>query len=156
MKPYNRIFAGAIALAIAATPALASDQNDDNWLDQPRTPGDWVYSQTVSQSRAQYLGAGGDVFALQCDFSSRQMRLDHPVAAAKAGMMRIRTETGDRVFNAAPLAATSTNSVTLSARDPLLDAMAITKGRFAVEMEGAPTLYLPSWAEITRVIEDCR
>lgn len=145
-----------MVLAIAATPALASDQNDDNWLDQPRTPGDWGYSQTVSQSRAQYQGADGEVFAVQCEFSSRQMRLDHPVATAQAGMMRIRTETGDGVFNAVPLAGTNTNSVTLSARDPLLDAMAITKGRFAVEMEGAPTLYLPSWAEVTRVIEDCR
>ena len=70
--------------------------------------------------------------------------------------MRIRTETGDRIFNAAPIAGTNAVSITLNADDPLLDAMAITKGRFAVELEGASTLYLPSWAEVTRVIEDCR
>ena len=39
---------------------------------------------------------------------------------------------------------------------PLLDAMAITRGRFAVEVEGEPGLYVPAWAEVTRVIEDCR
>ncbi|MEL6878174.1 MAG: hypothetical protein AAGL68_08770 [Pseudomonadota bacterium] len=44
----------------------------------------------------------------------------------------------------------------LDANDPLLDAMAITKGRIAVETAGMPTLYLPAWAEVTRVIEDCR
>mgnify|MGYP006891167444 CR=1 FL=1 len=43
----------------------------------------------------------------------------------------------------------------LNATDPLLDAMALTKGRFAVEV-GAAKLYLPSWAEVSRVIEDCR
>ena len=44
----------------------------------------------------------------------------------------------------------------LPARDPLLDAMAFSKGRFAVEVAGLPTLYLPSWIEVSRVIEDCR
>ena len=44
----------------------------------------------------------------------------------------------------------------LAPDDPLLDAMAITKGRFAVAAPGEPTLYLPAWAEVSRVIEDCR
>ena len=47
-------------------------------------------------------------------------------------------------------------AVTLSARDPLLDAMAFSRGRFAVEVAGASPLYVPSWTEISRVIEDCR
>jgi len=38
----------------------------------------------------------------------------------------------------------------------LLDAMALSKGRFAVELEGEAALYLPAWAEVSRVIEDCR
>lgn len=41
-------------------------------------------------------------------------------------------------------------------RDPLLDAMAFSRGRFALETAGLPTLYLPSWPELSRVIEDCR
>jgi len=44
----------------------------------------------------------------------------------------------------------------LPATDPLLDAMAISKGRFAVQTGGETTLYVPSWPEVTRVIEDCR
>lgn len=161
MKPLYRKFAGALALTIGATlttatPLSATSAQQDHWLDEARTPGDWLYSQNVSESRAQYMGAGGALFSITCKFASRQTQLDRPVSAARAGMMRIRTETGDRVFNATPMPSANTNSVTLSARDPLLDAMAITKGRFAVEMEGAPTLYLPSWTEVTRVIEDCR
>lgn len=41
-------------------------------------------------------------------------------------------------------------------RDPLLDAMAFSRGRFAVEVQGLPTLYVPSWPEVSRVVEDCR
>ena len=42
------------------------------------------------------------------------------------------------------------------ARDPLLDAMAFSKARFAVEVPGSPALYVPSYPEVTKVIEDCR
>jgi hypothetical protein len=34
--------------------------------------------------------------------------------------------------------------------------MAFSKGRFAIEAGSAPPLYLPSWPEVTRVVEDCR
>jgi hypothetical protein len=44
----------------------------------------------------------------------------------------------------------------VSAYDPLLDAIALSKGRFAVEVEGETTLYLPTWAEVSRLVEDCR
>ena len=46
--------------------------------------------------------------------------------------------------------------VVLSARDPLLDAIAFSRGRFALEAAGLETLYLPAWPELSRVIEDCR
>ena len=45
---------------------------------------------------------------------------------------------------------------TFAASDPMLDAMAFSRGRFALEVAGLPTLYVPSWPEISRVIEDCR
>lgn len=159
MKPYSRNFVGAMALAAATlsaatVAAAATGQLHDNWLDAPRTPGDWSYRQDVGQSHAHYLDTAGELFSLTCDFSNRTIRLSRPAATADAVMMRIRTETSDRVFTAKPVASSLT--VTLNASDSLLDAMAITKGRFAVEIEGAPTLYLPSWAEVTRVVEDCR
>lgn len=45
---------------------------------------------------------------------------------------------------------------TVPARDPLLDAMTFTRGRFAVLTSGMPMLSIPSWAEVGKVIEDCR
>lgn len=44
----------------------------------------------------------------------------------------------------------------IPARDPLLDAMAFSRGRFAVEVSALPTLYVPAYPEVTRAIEDCR
>jgi hypothetical protein len=43
----------------------------------------------------------------------------------------------------------------LQANDPLLDAIAFSRGRFMVTGGGA-TLAIPSWPEAARSIEDCR
>lgn len=71
--------------------------------------------------------------------------------------MTIRAETQARNLTATSSAAEPPAiEARLAAGDRLLDAIALSKGRFAVEGPGTPTLYLPSWAEVTRVIEDCR
>ena len=40
--------------------------------------------------------------------------------------------------------------------DPLLDAIAFSRGRVAFSVGSAPALVVPSWSELSRVIEDCR
>jgi hypothetical protein len=62
-----------------------------------------------------------------------------------------RPANGEAVAGPPPFIA-----LTISARDPLLDAMAFSRGRFVVETAGLPTLYVPSWPEVGRVVEDCR
>lgn len=44
----------------------------------------------------------------------------------------------------------------LATSDPLLDAMAFSRGRFVIQQQGASTLVIPAYAEVGRVIEDCR
>ena len=44
----------------------------------------------------------------------------------------------------------------LFALDPLLDAIAFSRGRFAVTMAGGSPLVVPAWPEAARTIEDCR
>jgi hypothetical protein len=46
--------------------------------------------------------------------------------------------------------------VQLQARDPLLDQIAFSRGRFTIEAPGAAMLVIPAWPEAARVIEDCR
>jgi hypothetical protein len=44
----------------------------------------------------------------------------------------------------------------VSANDPLLDAIAFSRGRFALSMPGFPPLVLPAGPELAHVFEDCR
>lgn len=130
----------------------------DNWLDAPQTPGDWSYSSGGRSSVARFSQAGADKFVLFCDLGTRKVGLvrvpDVPGSAPR--VMGVRTETTMRLLQASPIGGAGQLQVDLAATDPILDAMALSRGRFAIEMQGEQTLYLPSWAEVTRVIEDCR
>ncbi len=133
-------------------PAAGPDPAYDNWMDAPRTPGDWTYSSETGGSVASY---GGAQFAMRCDRANGRIALMRSVQGNSATAMTIRTETTDRTVQAQQMRGPQI-AADLQARDPLLDAMALTKGRFAIETPGEPSLYIPAWAEVTRVIEDCR
>lgn len=129
-----------------------------NWMDAPATSGDWRYTGAYAGGVAQFGDAGTEPrFTMRCDPNGRSVVLSRAGRASGTARMTIRTETQTRT-----LAANATTDglpaveSRLAANDRLLDAMALSKGRFAVEVPGTPTLYLPSWAEVTRVIEDCR
>jgi hypothetical protein len=77
-----------------------------------------------------------------------------PASGAPSPVVTIRSETATSTLQAS--AADRELSAAIAAGDPLLDAMALSKGKFAVETAGLPPLFLPSWAEVSRVIEDCR
>ncbi|MCJ2188536.1 hypothetical protein [Novosphingobium beihaiensis] len=123
-----------------------------NWRDQPATPGNWHWSRSASGSDAAF--ANGQ-FVLHCNPARHTITLLRAMAGASGQVaMTIRTSETTRALPAVPVAGGV--GVTLMARDPLLDAMAFSRGRFAVETTGAAPLYIPSWTEVSRVIEDCR
>lgn len=130
----------------------------ENWMDAPRTPGDWTYVQSGTRSHAAYGPANSEAeFVIGCDKATRTIHLVRAGPAQGSIPMRILTETADRMLSAqASHDGFAVVTATLPANDRLLDAMAFSKGRFAVEVPGLETLYLPSWAEVSRVIEDCR
>ncbi|MGD9664100.1 MAG: hypothetical protein AB7U34_02675 [Novosphingobium sp.] len=140
--------------AAPPAPAPAPVQRDESWMDASRTPGDWTYGPNGAETRALYAAPDGtSLFAIVCT-ADKALWLVRPASAEAQALMKVRTETTERLL------AVETHGgslmARLSPRDPLLDAMAISKGRFAIETPGMATLYLPSWAEVTRVIEDCR
>ena len=127
--------------------------------DAPRTPGDWFYKRMGNATYAVYGASDRDfVFVMRCDLAARTIALGRVSAQAAARPLRIRTETAERTLTAVPRQGSIETllAVDLAARDPLLDAMALSKGRFAVEAAGETPLYVPSWPEVSRVIEDCR
>jgi hypothetical protein len=125
-------------------------------MDAPATPGAWRYADQNGGGMALYSAPGGEpLFMLECDRAAGPaLTLVRSGAGRGAGQVVIRTETTSRSL---PLRANPAGGeAILAPADPLLDAMALSKGRFAVEADGLPPLYLPSWAEVSRVIEDCR
>lgn len=136
------------------TPTLAPAPS--NWLDAPRTPGDWSYRSEAGGSIALYGATQSEaLFSMRCDRANRSITLMR--TSPGNGPIRIRTETSERVVNATRVSGrTPAVAATLPASDPLLAAIAYTRGRFAVETPGTNAIYLPPWAEAIRVIEDCR
>lgn len=127
-------------------------------MDAPATVGDWSY-RTASTGGTAVFGdpQSGARFSLRCDRNARVVSLWRARQGAGGATMTLRSESQMRNLPAAPTAGQVPGlEARLPASDRLLDAIAFSKGRFAVEASGAPALYLPSWAEVTRVIEDCR
>ena len=158
--PRIRSFIAVFALGAATHGGpLPAQEIAPHWMDAPITPGDWTYIDQGAFSFATYGTAqGGVVFGMRCDKANHKVSLDRISAQAEAVPMRIETESMTRLFTADPEQSGQVHILRaqLPAADPFLDAMALSKGRFAVELVGEPTLYLPSWPEVTRVIEDCR
>ena len=138
---------------VAAAPAPPPSAD---WRDWPPTPGAWTYARDPQGSAALFGATGAQAVALlRCDAANRRVFLSR--TGSTASPFTIRTSSATR-----QLATGATGgeppyvAAMLPASDPLLDAIAFSRGRFTLEQAGAPPLVLPSWAEIGRVIEDCR
>lgn len=128
-----------------------------SWMDVPRTPGDWRFAPIASGSEARYGEAASEArFIIRCVRADRSVELIRLGTFAGGAAIIVRSESASRSLAGAPTTNSAGLRAALSASDPLLDAMAFSKGRFAIETPGVPPLYLPSWPEVTRVIEDCR
>jgi hypothetical protein len=131
------------ALMLAAAPAVAqqSPLTFDSGKALPLASGQWSHFATADGSIAMY----GTQIQLRCDKSTRTVTIARPNAAPAA--LTIATDT---------LTRTLPPSGRLLASDPLLDAIAFSRGRFIVSGGTGPTIAVPSWPEAARSIEDCR
>lgn len=141
------------------TPPPMPEPTYSHWLDAPQTPGDWFYEALAPYSYAAFGPAPKQpIAAFRCDRPRRIVSIGRSSSSLAAKPLTIRTETQSRTFIAEPRQGSVEHllAIDLPADDPLLDAIAFSKGRFAIEVTGEPTLYLPAWPEINRVIDDCR
>lgn len=130
------------------------------WADLPLTPGSWTYegrgrinAAIDPVSSATYGVPGAPAFRIACHGPGRAVVLTR-YGTAVTGTMAVRTSFGARSL---PLTAGSQAAVaTLPPRDPFVDSMIFSRGRFSVEVAGLPMLVIPAWPEPARVVEDCR
>lgn len=144
--------------APSPTPTPAPPPLSADWRDWPLTPGTWVYRQDARGSIALFGQAGGEAdLTLRCDRGRSRIYLSRRGEGAAATAFDIRTTSLVRRVAALPTGgAPAYLAAELGVRDPLLDAMGFSRGRFVVETQGLPTLVVPAWAETLRVVEDCR
>jgi len=125
-----------------------------DWRDMPQTPGNWTWSMEGGRSTARF---GGDVLTVTCDRATGAITFARTGIAEGQVPMTVVTEAVTRpVTGLAQAGPAPVVTLSFTSSDPILDAMAFSRGRFALEATGLPTLYLPSWPELSRVIEDCR
>ena len=114
------------------------------WEDRAIDRGAWRYD--AASRTAAFVPAGRTNPLLTMACSGGGIRL----TSALSGNISLRTSAGtDQIrFDG--------GSANLPSRDPRLDRIAFSRGRFALETPGGGALTLPVQSEIGRVIEDCR
>lgn len=135
-----------------------------DWREWPVAAGDWSYRAVDGGSLASFGAPGQPAqLILRCDVATHRISVSRASAAPAEliiGQMTIRTTSGDAQWpvlpGGAPGAATSLAVATRAAVDGVFDRMIFSRGRFAVEAPGAQPIAVPTWAEVARVIEDCR
>lgn len=145
------------------TPVVVTPLSAD-WREWPVAAGDWSY-RTIDGGSLASFGAPGQPaqLMLRCDVATHRISVSRASTAPAeqiVGQMMIRTTAGDAQWpvlpGGAPGAATSLAVATRAAVDGVFDRMIFSRGRFAVEAPGAQLIVVPTWAEVARVIEDCR
>jgi hypothetical protein len=129
-----------------------------DWRDRPITPGTWTWSPYGGASSARFGEPGGaTLIEFRCDRASGNVLMIRPGTGADPTVTSVTTTTVSQPLSAHPTGgATPLLVVSIHSRDPLLDAIVFSRGRFAVETQGLTPLYLPTWPEVARVVEDCR
>ena len=133
-----------------------------DWRDAEFTPGDWSHRIDAAGSVASYGQLGGEpLLALRCermsDRAASRIVLTRAGTASGQVPLSVITTNTSRAFTASAQDGPAPSlAVSLTPRDPILDAVAFSRGRWAIEVPGLSTLTLPAWPEVGRVIEDCR
>jgi hypothetical protein len=145
--------------AVRPAPAplpLAAPAAAGNWTERALTPGTWAWRTDPRGAVALYGAVGADAaLAVRCDRTAQRMFVSRPAAAGS--QMVLRATTGAKAYGARPTGGTpGYMAAELDVRDPQLDALAFSRGRFMIQLDGAPDVIVPAWPELTRVIEECR
>jgi hypothetical protein len=153
-----------VAPRAPAVPTVPPAPQIQDWRDVPLPAGDWIWAQRPDGSAARFGVAGQPPIAiLRCNRAASAVQIalpwnQAPEQGTAPRQASIATSTSSGTFSASPLTVDGQVmlAITLPATDRMLDAMAFSRGRFRVQISGLPSLVLPSWAEVGRVVEDCR
>lgn len=127
-----------------------------DWTEWPLAQGDWTYRTESGGSIASFGPQNIQAsFTIRCARDRKQLILSRAGNVADNGAQMTLTTTSAAQSYPARSNGNYT-SITLSGADYMMDRIAFSRGRFAVETTGLASLAIPIWPEFTRVVEDCR
>jgi hypothetical protein len=118
--------------------------------------GTWNYSPSATGSEASFLNPSAlPQLTIRCTKATRRVTIAKPATGA-AATMTLWTSSAVRAVPSSFNPLTNRISVEIVSNDPLLDSLAFSRGRIGVTVAGGPSLVVPAWPEVARVVEDCR
>lgn len=150
------LFAAAFALSSDPAPNVAGTPVQSNLEYVDPIAGNWTYGNLSDGSEATFSNSSGQPqLTIRCTRSTRRVAI---LKAAPSASPSLWIWTSSEKFNLPATYDPSTSRVSadLGAYDPILDAIASSRGRVGFSSSGLETLVVPPWADIARVIEDCR
>ncbi|WP_428631434.1 hypothetical protein [Sphingopyxis sp.] len=130
-------------VAVAPTPAPLPTPSK-GWEERAVDSGAWRYDAADRTAAFVPTGSANPLLTMACNGGSIRL------TSALGGNVSLRTSAGTDAIRF------DGGNATLPNRDPRLDRIAFSRGRFALETPGGGALTLPVQSEIGRVIEDCR
>lgn len=157
----TKLIVAALALSAASslhaqaaapqTPAAPADLSYATALS-----GNWSWKPVADGSEITFADAyARPQLSIRCTRSQRVVTIAKPATGA-APFLNVWTSSLVRNLPASFNPATALVSASVTAFDPLLDALASSRGRIGLGVSGTTALVVPPWAEVARVIEDCR
>ena len=151
---YRSVLVAVASVAFVATGTFAQIAAD--WRTAALSAGAWSYRAVPTGSEAVFTDTGGTRrMVVRCASATRRVGLS-VTSQAPASSIVVSASESERTLPARFDAQGFQIVADLAAQDPLLDALAMSRGRFAVAVPAGVTLVLPAWPEFARSIEDCR
>ena len=148
-------FSIAAVFALAAASPLGAQATTDLSTATP-IAGSWSYAPVADGSDAVFANsAGAPQLFVHCARATRHVMISKPATAA-APAINVWTSSLSRSVAATFNPVTARLTIDLANYDPLLDAIASSHGRIGFSAGSQSPLVVVPWAEVARVIEDCR
>ena len=145
----------AAALALIASSSLQAQAIPD-LSTVTVLPGNWSFAFATGGSEATFSDSSGNQqLWVHCTRITRRVSIAKRAGGATP-FLQVWTSSMMRNAPAGYNPATGRLTADFPAQDPLLDAIVSSRGRIGFGIVGEPALVVPPWAEVARVIEDCR
>jgi hypothetical protein len=150
------LIAAAAASCLAAGVAAQVLPASPDFSTTPPRAGSWGYVAEAGGSSARFVDSSGTArIVVQCAIATRRVTIAQ-ASAAPGATLSVWTTSMTRALPARFDANGMRVVAEVAANDPLLDAIAFSRGRIAVQVPGSAAIVAPSSPEAARTVEDCR